>query len=93
MNNTRDFGPNVQRLIARKMALDAVPRGGSMDDALNFLSSKDNITQGAKTAAAWVRTACEVVRRAGEPNPWKESSDEEIAEYLLEEIVKRNPND
>lgn len=81
---------NVQKLIAHKMALDAVPRGGGMGDALNFLSSKDSITQGAKAAAVWVRTACEVVRKAGEPNPWKESTDEEIAGYLLSEIARKD---
>ena len=88
--NIRHFGPNVQRLIARKMALDAVPRGGGFDDALNFLSSKENIAQGAGTAAAWVRIACDVVRGCAEPNPWKESTDEEIAGYLLEQIEAKN---
>jgi hypothetical protein len=88
-NNTRNLGRNVQRLIARKMALDAVPRGGGMVDALNFLSSKDNITKGARVAAAWVKTACDVVRSAAEPNPFKQSTDDEIAAYLLEQIAQK----
>jgi len=86
VTNTKQYGPNVQRLIARKMALDA-PSG--FEGALNFLSSKENITEGAKKASAWVQAACQALREAGEPNPFKESTDEQIAEHLLQQIMER----
>lgn len=83
------IGPNVRRLIARKMSLDAIPNGGGFAAGLEFLASKENIKQVASAAAAWVRVACQVVRGAAEPNPWKESTDEEIAGYLLDKIAER----
>ena len=83
------IGPNVRLLIARKMALDAVPRDGGFNDGLRFLLSKERITQGARDAVEWAQTACRAVRDAAEPNQWKDSSDEDIAAYLLEEIAKR----
>lgn len=82
-------GPNVKRLIARKMSLDAVPRGGGLADGLAFLSRKENITENAKTASAWVRVAMQAVREATEPNPWKDADDETIAVYLLKQIAER----
>lgn len=83
------MGPNVSRLIAYKMSVDAIPRGGGFAGGLKFLSNKENVTSGASAAIAWVRTALEAVRQAGEPNPWKGSDDEEIASYLLDQIAER----
>lgn len=83
------IGPNVKKLIAHKMSLDAIPRGGGFEDGLNFLSSKDNITEGAKRAKDWVKLAIESVRKAGEPNPWKDCDDEAIAGYFLKKIEER----
>ena len=83
------LGPNVKRLIAHKMSLDAVPAGGGMDAALSFLSSKDNITESARRAKDWVRLAIKAVRSAAEPNPWKDADDEAIAGHFLEKIAER----
>ena len=82
-------GPNVRRLIAHKMSLDAIPAGGGFADGLNFLSNKENITKSAGIAKDWVRVALRAVREAAQPNPWALSSDEEIAGYLLGEIERR----
>lgn len=82
-------GPNVRKLIARKMSLDAVPAGGGFTAALDFLSRKENITASAKSAKDWVRTALRAVREASAPNPWALSTNEEIAGYLLEKITER----
>lgn len=83
------IGPNVRKLIAHKMSLDAVPAGGGFAAALDFLSRKENITASAKSAKDWVRTALRAVREAAAPNPWALSTDEEIAGYLLEKIAER----
>ncbi len=91
MNTSTDrrIGPNVRKLIARKMSLDAVPKGGGFNDALNFLSDKSNITESAKRAAKWVQLAIQTLRQAGEPNPWKDADDETIAKEFLRKIAER----
>lgn len=89
-DSPQQMGPNVSQLIAYKMSVDAIPHGGGFADGLRFLSDKENVTNGAGVAMAWVRTALEAVRQAGEPNPWKNSTDEEIATYLLEQIAERD---
>lgn len=83
------IGPNVKRLIAHKMSLDAIPRGGGLNDALNYLSSKDNITESARRAKDWVRLAIRTLRQAAEPNPWKDADDEAIAGEFLRKIDER----
>lgn len=83
------IGPNVRKLIAHKMSLDAVPAGGGFTSALNFLSRKENIAASAKSAKDWVKAALRAVREARQPNPWALATDEEIAGYLLAEIDKR----
>lgn len=81
--------PNVKRLIIHKMSVDAVPAGGGIGDALKFLTTPGGIGKGWKEAADWVKSAITVIRQAAEPNPWKESSDEDIAGYLLKRIEER----
>lgn len=87
---TETIGPNVRRLIARKMSLDAIPAGGGLAAGLSFLTNREAVIAGAKSAADWVKTALRAVREAASPNPWALSSDEEIAAYLLTEIEKRD---
>lgn len=90
---SEQIGPNVRRLIAHKMSLDAIPKGGGFADGLNFLSKKENITESAGRAKDWVRVALRAVREAAAPNPWALSTDEEIAGYLLDEIKKRQSSE
>lgn len=40
------MGPNVKRLIIRKMAADAIPSGGGLAAGLHFLRSAERIRQG-----------------------------------------------
>lgn len=77
------IGTNVKRLWAMKMAKDAIPDGGGFAEGLKFLSSKESIVSGAKAASEWTKNAIELVRQAAEPNPFKDSSDEEIAGELI----------
>jgi hypothetical protein len=81
--------PNVKKLIIHKMSVDAVPAGGGIGDALKFLTTPGSIGKGWKEAAEWIESAIMVIRQAAEPNPWKDSSDEEIAGYLLQRIEER----
>jgi hypothetical protein len=83
------IGPNVKRLIAHKMGVDAIPKGGGFEDGLKFLSSREAVISGAQQASNWVIAAIRVLRQAAEPNPWKNSSDEEIAGHLLRQLHDR----
>jgi hypothetical protein len=83
------IGPNVRRLIARRMSIDAIPSGGGFVAGLEFLSNKQSITDAAIRAKDWVKVAIRAVREAGDPNPWRLSDDETIAGFLLDEIAKR----
>lgn len=82
-------GPSVMRLIFTKMAKDAIPYGGGLTDGVRFLSSKESIVNGYKAAAEWVEQALKLVREAADPNPWRNSTDEDIATHLLERINRK----
>lgn len=77
------MGPNVKRLIIKRMCLNAVPQGGGLADAISFLTQPENMIQSSREAARWVEAAIQAVRLAAEPNPWKNASDEEIAGEIL----------
>lgn len=86
------MGPNVRRLMAYKMSLDAIPVGSgdkSFGVALDFLSDKKAIIEAAERAREWVEDAVKQIRNAAAPNPYSLRSDEEIAGMLLTIINKR----
>jgi hypothetical protein len=77
-------GPNVKKLIAHKMSLDTVPRGGGFKDAVAFLSDPKGITSAARSATVWVEAALAAVRAAPDCRPG--ITDEEIAADILARI-------
>ena len=83
-------GPNIKRLWAMKMAKDTIPSGGGFADGLKFFSSKESIINGSKAATEFVKNAIQAIRNAANPNPWRESSDEEIAGEILRRIDIRD---
>lgn len=83
------LGPNVRRLLAHKMAIDAIPAGGGFAAGMKFLSSKESVVSGVKAATAWVEQAIQAVRGAADPNPWKDAQDEEIAGEILRRVGDR----
>lgn len=90
-------GPNVRKLIVHKMSLDAIPKNSQngLADGIAFLSDTKRIVESARAAQLWVAQAIDLIRMAkdgdaeGNPNPWRESSDEDIAGCLLTEIENR----
>lgn len=80
-------GPNVKKLIAHKMAIDAIPAGGGFAAGLHFLSDKQRIIDGAKAATAWVEQAIATVKSAPD-NPY--GDDEAIAGEILRQLEERN---
>jgi hypothetical protein len=85
----RPLGPNLKRLIGHKMAMDAIPDGGGFAEGVKFLATPGAMAAGWRDATEWVDSAILAIRQAGEPNPWKNSSEEEIAGELLRKIKAR----
>ena len=83
----RTRASNVQRLVATRMSIVAIPRGGGLADGIKLISSKERLVACAKDAQAWVKDAIQAVREAQDPNPWRNSSDEEIAQEILKRSV------
>ena len=80
------IGPNVKRLIAHKMSVDAIPPGGGLSDGFSFLLS-GKLGESAKNASEWVKDAIRIVKTAPD-NPYGDD-DEAIAGALLSKIADR----
>jgi hypothetical protein len=81
--------PNVKRLIIHKMSVDAVPAGGGLATALDYMMKPGGLANGLKEARTWVMNAINAVRGASEPNPWKDADDETIATELMRKVDER----
>jgi hypothetical protein len=81
------MGPNVRRLVAHKVSVDAVPKGGHIGHAMGFLSSPEKILAGTRAAQEWVAAAIAVVKAA--PNNPYGDDDEAIAGEILRQIEER----
>ena len=84
-----ELGPNARDLFIRRMSILAVPDGGGFADGMAFLFDKEIRARVVKEAEAWVKQAIETVRSAAHPNPWKDSTDEEIAGEILRRLEER----
>ncbi len=83
----RNFGRNMSLLIIHKMTLDAVPNGGGVSSALDFLMDTKRVGASAKAAAEWAIQAIEALRAASDYTGSKD--EEEIAGMILKERDKR----
>jgi len=79
-------GSNLRKLVIHKASADAVPPGSGLAAAINFVTTPGAVAASMAKAASWVELAIQAVRQAAEPNPWKASSDEEIATELMRQI-------
>ncbi len=87
---TRPIGPNMKKFVIRRMSVDAVPAGGGLNSAIEFLTKPGSIGLGFKSATEWCDAAIVAVRNAAEPNPWKDATEEEIAGELVRRIEAKN---
>ena len=78
-------------LMIYKIAMDG-SRGG-FASALKVLGSKESIRDAAVSAKAWCVDAIAAVRGAAEPNPWRHSTDDEIADEILRRIEAKEGGD
>jgi len=87
---TQQIGPNVRRLIARKMALLAIPAGSGKDSftkGLDVITNRGKFSSIASEASAWVQAVIATMKTAPD-NPYGDD-DEAIAGEILKEIEQR----
>lgn len=77
-------GPNVKKLIVRKMSMLMVPKGAGLQDVMQSLTSPGNIGEAAKQATEWVESAIAAVKTAPD-NPYGRE-DEAIAGEILRRL-------
>lgn len=80
-------GPNVNRLIVKFIACEAVPPGGSLASAIEFLRNPERRKHILKSAETQVMQAIQLIKSAPD-NPFG-NDDEQIAGELLSQIEKR----
>lgn len=73
------FGPNVKKLVIRKMSRDMIPDGGGFVEGLNALQG--DLAGASREATKWVAHAIDIVKRTSD-NPFGDD-DEAIAEEIL----------
>jgi hypothetical protein len=83
------MGPNFKKFVIRKMSRDAIPDGGGLGAGIEFLTTPGKMASGLHAATEWCDAAVKAVRLAGEPNPWKNANEEEIAGELVRRIEER----
>ena len=80
----RPIGPNVKKLLAHFIALEAVPRGGGFADGWNFLADNDRRRRGMARAMSNLEAALTALKSAPD-NPYGDD-DEAIAAAILERV-------
>jgi len=85
MNN---IGPNVKRLIAMKIAREAIPPGGGFSSGLEFLLDKERVKKTFEESKLWVKEKINEIKSS--PNNPYGNDDESIAEAIIKKIDERN---
>ena len=83
---TKNYGPNVTKLITRFIAREAIPPGGGIAAGLEFFQNPVLRKQVLEIAEAKALEAIFLVQSAPD-NPYK--TDEEIAKVLLDKLEER----
>lgn len=74
---------NVARLVAARIFAQKFPHGFSIEDGVRFLNDREEQRTFTADAEEFARNAIAAVRAAGDPNPWRNATDEEIAAEIL----------
>lgn len=83
------MGKNEKLLVLKKVSLEAIPDGGTFLDGISFLTDKRRLLGTIRAAKSWTQEVIKEVRSARDPNPWRNSTDEEIAGEILRKIEER----
>lgn len=86
----RPIGPNMKKFVIRRMSVIAVPAGGGLNSAIEFLTKPNALGTGFKEAVEWCEAAIMAVRNASDPNPWRHATEEEIAGELIRKIEAKH---
>ncbi len=81
------YGPNVRILITKFIAREAVPPGGGLASAVEFLGNPERRKQVLENAEAKAIQAIQLIKSAPD-NPFGDN-DEQIASELLSKIQER----
>lgn len=84
----RKLGPNMQRLLALRVAREAIPDGGGFASGLEFFKNPARIAHVSQKALEWCDQAIAAVR-ASPDNPYGDD-EETIAGEILKRAEKRN---
>lgn len=84
---TRKQGPYTKKLIITKMSQLAIPKDGSFNDGLAFLSDPEKIISTCKAATEWAFFAIDLVKTAPD-NPYGDD-DEAIAKAIMDKVEKQ----
>lgn len=77
----RKLGPNMKRLLAMRVAREAIPAGGGIADGMNFLLDRQRMIETSRKALEWCDLAVTAIRSAPD-NPYG-NDEEAIAGAIL----------
>lgn len=83
----RNIGPNLKKLAMHRMSIDAVPPGGGLQAAVDFIMSPNGMKDSWAASLEWAIAAVSAVRAAPD-NPFG-TDEEAIAGELLKRIDER----
>jgi hypothetical protein len=84
--------PNVKRLVLERAATITVQRSKGSESAISGVIERlldRSFLADLREANDWAAAAIDAVRHAGEPNPWRCATDEEIAAEVLKRVEAR----
>ena len=79
----------LQTLISKWAAKTVVANGGQVKDQLALAMNPGRVAQALGEAARAVRVLIDIVRAAPGDNPWREATDDEVAQEILAQLATR----
>lgn len=83
----RILGPNMKRLMAYRVAREAIPPGGGMASAIQSIVTPGRLSELSRNALAWCDEAINAMRSAPD-NPYGDD-EETIAGAIVAELDKK----
>lgn len=83
----RKLGANLKRLLAMRVAREAIPPGGGLGAGIDFLLNPERVKETTHKALEWCDQAIAAVRVAPD-NPYGDD-EETIAGVILEQVRRQ----
>lgn len=84
-NLRRKDTPNLFELVMHRFSVICVPPNTGLNAAIDCIRNNE-LAANWKAARVWAEGALAEVRAASDPNPWRNSTDEEIATFIMERV-------